>query len=124
MRRAVLAAFAAILIGAAVAPAARSITKHQFAILVVPAGATRAVDVPYPDALEYGNARYQGSVRLAVKPIAAGRRPDLARVRILEAQSVEGGSAYRVRAHNGNAPGSAPVRVTATATTIEPLPHS
>ena len=119
-----LAAFAAILIVGGVALAARSITKNQIAIVVVPAGATRAVDVPYPDALEYGNAHYRGSVRLAVKPLAGGRRPDLAKVRILEAQSVEGGSAYRVRAHNANAPGSAPVRVTVTATTIEPLPHS
>jgi hypothetical protein len=124
MGRAVFAAFAAILIAAAVALAAGSITKNQFAIMYVPAGATRAVDVPYSDALEYGNARYKGSVRLAVKPFAAGRRPDLAKVRILEAQSVEGGSAYRVRAHNGNAKGSAPVRVTVTATTTEPLPHS
>ena len=124
MRRGVLAALAAILIVAGVALAARSITKNQIAILIVPAGATRAVDVPYPDALEYGNARYEGSVRRAVKPLAGGHRPDLAKVRILEAQSVEGGSAYRVRAYNANASGTAPVRVTVTATTIEPLPHS
>lgn len=107
--------------GAAASP--RSITKHQSATAYIRAGATRALNVPYPDALEYGNARYSGSHALAPKPFARGSRPDLARVAILEAQPVEGGSLYRVRAHNGNARGSAPVRLTVTATTTEPLPH-
>jgi hypothetical protein len=123
MRGAFTAALAAVaLLAAGAALAATSITKNQIAIMTVPAGATRAVDVPYPDALEYGNARYQGSVRLAFKrPVPPGRRPDLKKVRILEAGSIEGGSEFRVRAYNG---ASAAVRVTVTATTIEPLPHS
>ena len=53
-----------------------------------------------------------------------GPSPDLAEVRILEAQSVEGGSLYEVRVRNGNAAGSVAVRVTVTATTVEPRPHS
>jgi hypothetical protein len=123
MRAAVTAALAALaLLATGAALAATSIAKNEIAIMTVPAGATRAVDVPYPDALEYGNARYHGSVRLAVKrPLPTGRRPDLKKVRILEAASIEGGSEYRVRAYNGS---DAAVRVTVTATTIEPLPHS
>ena len=53
-----------------------------------------------------------------------GPSPDLAEVRILEAQSVEGGSLYEVKVRNGNAAGSVAVRVTVAATTVEPRPHS
>jgi len=44
-------------------------------------------------------------------------------VAILAAQSIEGGSLYSVRAHNANAPGTAPVQLIVIATTIEPLRH-
>jgi len=37
---------------------------------------------------------------------------------------VLGGSEYRVRARNTDAPGTAPVRLELTVTTVEPLPHS
>jgi hypothetical protein len=123
MRRALAIALLAALF-AATALAASSITKHTVAAVAIPAGATRSLSVPYPDALEYGNARYLGRHRLAREPGAGGAAPNLAKVTILEAQSVEGGSLYMVRAHNANAHGSAPVRLTLTAITVEPLPHS
>ncbi len=121
-RRALVIALLAALPATAIA-AATAITKHTTASVDIPAGATRALSVPYPDALKYGNARYHASETLARKPGARGSRPDLAKVRILEAQSVEGGSLYRVRAHNANAAATAPVLLTLTATTVEPLPH-
>ena len=123
LRRAPTITLLAALVATAVAAAATSITKNMIATVNIPAGATRTLSVPYPDALEYGNARYSGRYALAPKPLASGSRPDLAKVRILEAQSVEGGSLYRVRAHNGNRRGSAAVRLTIVATTVEPLPH-
>jgi hypothetical protein len=36
---------------------------------------------------------------------------------------VLGGSAFQVRAHNGNAAGTATVQLQVIATTVEPLPH-
>lgn len=122
-RRALAIALAAALLAAALAAAATSITKHMTGSIDIPAGATRALSVPFPDALRYGNARYSGAHKLAPKRLAAGSRPDLAKVAILEAQAVEGGSLYRVRARNGNPRGSAAVRLTVIATTVEPLPH-
>ena len=103
--------------------AASSVTKNGFATATLAPGATRTVNVPYPDALEYGNARYLGRHSLERKPGARGSTPALAKVRILEAQSTEGGSLYTVRAHNANAAGTAPVLLTVTATTVEALPH-
>ena len=122
-RRLLAIALAAALIAAALAAAAGAVTKHTSGSIDIPAGATRALSVPFPDALRYGNARYSGSHRLEPKPLAPGSRPDLAKVTILAAQPVEGGSLYRVRARNGNRRGSAPVRLSVTATTVEPLPH-
>jgi hypothetical protein len=122
MRRAVAITLLALL-GAAPALAAGSLTKRTTAAVAIPAGATRSLSVPYPDALEYANASYLGRHRLARQPGAGGTAPSLAKVTILEAQSVEGGSLYMVRAHNANALGSAPVRLTITAITVERLPH-
>jgi hypothetical protein len=118
-----IAAVAALAAGAALA--ASSIVKRHSESTTIAAGQTRTLTVPYPDALKYGNARYSGSVMvLAPKAGVKGRPPKLAKVRILEAQSVLGGSEYQARAHNGNAAGTAAVRFTVTATTLEPLPHS
>ena len=121
---ALLAALAALAAPAVAAGAASSITKNSIASVDIQAGATRALSVPYPDALRYANARYSGHHEVARKPGARGSRPNLARVRILEAQSVEGGSLYRVRAHNANRSASTAVRLTVIATTVEPLPHN
>jgi len=124
-RRALAITLLAALFAAAtaVAAASPSTTKNLIARVYIPAGETRALSVPYPDALKYANARYSGRYTLAPKPAAAGSRPNLAKVAILEAQSVEGGSLYLVRAHNGNPRGSAAVRLSVIATTVEPLPH-
>ena len=105
--------------------AAGSVSKHQVGRVNISAGQTRSLAVPYPDALEYRNARYSGSSRIEL--LAPGRRQPAAvraKVTILSAEPVLGGSEYRVRAHNGNAPGTAPVVLVVAATTVEPLPHS
>ena len=80
--------------------------------------------VPYPDALRYGNARYSQRWIVSALPGGHGRKPDLAKVGILSAHSILGGSEFQVQAHDGNSLGTAPVRVTVITTTIEPLPHS
>jgi hypothetical protein len=123
-RRALAITLLAALLGAAAAAAAaNSITKNEINTVTLTPGSTRTLSVPYPDALKYGNARYSGSHDLMRKPFSAGSPPTLAKVRILTTQSIEGGSLYSVRAHNANAPGTAPVQLVVIATTIEPLPH-
>lgn len=97
-----------------------SITKNEIASVTIAPGATRTLSVPFPDALEYSGARYLGRHELARKPGAAGSEPQLSKVAIIESGAVEGGSLYRVRARNANPPGSAPVRLTVIATTVEP----
>ena len=122
--RAVAAAVAVIaLLAATAALATASITKHHTRIAELAPGATRTFTIPYPDALEYGNARYYGTVGTGVAPGIHGSKPNLKRVRILEEHSVLGGSAFQVRAHNGNAAGTAAVQLQVIATTVEPLPH-
>jgi hypothetical protein len=96
-------------------------TKHTHGSIAVPAGQTRTLTVPYPDALEYGGAIYSGkAVVLAPPPGTKHSAPKLGKVRILEAGSVLGGSEYQARAHNGNAAGTAAVTLSVTATTREP----
>jgi hypothetical protein len=110
--------------GAALA-AAHSVIKNQIGFANVPAQQTRTLSVPYPDALEYGNARYSGRwMVLLPLPGAKGREPSIAKVKTLSAGEAEGGSLFRVRVRNGNAVGTAPVRLEVIATTVEPLPHS
>ncbi|HEY1778229.1 MAG TPA: hypothetical protein VGG41_18880 [Solirubrobacteraceae bacterium] len=123
MSRALTIALAAALLVSATAVAAGSITKAAVGTVTLTPGSTRTLSVPYPDALEYGNARYSGVHVLKRKPFSAGSRPLLAKVRILSAQSIEGGSLYSIRADNANAPGTAPVELIVTARTVEPLPH-
>jgi len=124
MRRALAITMSLLALGTTAAVAAAgSITKHEIASLSIPAATTRTLSVAFPDALRYANARYRGSHELAAEPGAPGSAPDLSKVRILESHAVEGGSLYRVRAHNGNAAASAPVRLTVIATTIEPPRH-
>ena len=114
----------AVLIAATSALAARSITKHQTGSISVPAGQTRTLTVPYPDALKYGNARYSGHAAIELRPVGSGRPASVKKVKILKAASVEGGSAFQVRVHNGNLVGTSAVRLQVSATTVEPLPHS
>ena len=122
---AVIAVGIATLIAAASAMAAGSITKHQTGSTSVPAGQTRTLTVPYPDALEYGNARYSGHTTIKLRPVQGKGRPaSVKKVKILESGSVEGGSEFQVRVHNGNAAGTAAIRLYVMATTVEPLPHS
>jgi hypothetical protein len=109
---AALTTAALALAGASGALAAKPIVKHHSRAVTIAAGATRTVSVPYPDALEYANATYSGSVR-----VTAGRRSQL---EILSRGSALGGSLYRVRARNT---GSATLRIEVVATTVEPLPH-
>jgi hypothetical protein len=125
----ILAALAAlallVVVAAAVALAAGSITKHRVGSISIPPGQTRTLTVPYPDALEYGNARYSGHATIKLGAAPRSTRPaSLRKVKILEAGEVEGGSAYQVRARNNNPSGSGAVDLVVTATTVEPLPHS
>ncbi|MGD1051130.1 MAG: hypothetical protein ABR947_08685 [Solirubrobacteraceae bacterium] len=117
---------AVALVGAGSALAAtHSVTKHQIGFVSVPAQQERTLSVPYPDALEYGNARYSGRwIVLLPLPGTKGREPSIAKVKALSAGEAEGGSLFRVRVRNGNAVGTAPVRLEVIATTVEPLPHS
>jgi len=116
---------AGALFAAGAAIAASSVTKHHTGFFNVPAGQTRMLSIPYPDALEYGNATYSGrDVVRAVKFGPKLRAPDLGKVRILYDGSVQGGSAFEVRAHNANGAGTAAVRLEVIATTVEQLPHS
>ena len=113
------------LAASATALAADSLSKREVGRVQIAAGQTRSVAVPYPDALEYGNARYSGSARIALLAPGPGEHAAVpAKVTILSAQPVLGGSEYRVRAHNGNVPGTAPVVLVVATTTVEPLPHS
>jgi hypothetical protein len=129
LRRTALIAISMALLAVASAAAAGTATKTEttqsnMVYKQLAAGQTRTVDVPYPDALKYGNARYSGRVTLAATRATTGKAPNLKLVEILSRGSALGGSEYQVRAHNGNAPGTAPVRLDVTATTVEPLPHS
>lgn len=67
-RIAVAVAVIALLAATAAALAAGSITKHNSRIAELAPGATRTLTAPYPDALEYGNARYYGTVGTGVAP--------------------------------------------------------
>ena len=123
--RAAAAVGIAVLVAAVTAMAASSITKHQISAISVPAGQTRTLTVPYPDALKYGNARYSGHATIKLRPVGGKGRPaSVTKVKIVKAGSVEGGSEFQARVYNGNAAGTTAVRLYVTATTVEPLPHS
>lgn len=55
---AAIGAVVLVVVGAAMA--ATSVTKHFTGFFAIPARQTRTLFLPYPDALEYGNARYSG----------------------------------------------------------------
>jgi hypothetical protein len=117
---------AVALLGAGTALAAQhAVIKHATGFVSIPPHQARTLSVPYPDALEYGNARYSGRwIVLPPLPGARGRRPSIADVKALSAGEAEGGSLFRVRVRNDNPAGTAPVRLEVIATTVEPLPHS
>lgn len=121
VRRSLTVAVALLAVGAANAAAASVLDKHRSATVTIAAGQTRALTIPFPDALRYGNATYRGTH--SVTALASGRPPDLHLVRVLSAHSVLGGSDYQVRVRNANPAGTAAVRLRVTATTVEPLPH-
>jgi hypothetical protein len=115
----------AALVPTAGALAAGSIVKHQVGSISVAPGQTRTLTVPYPDALEYGNARYYGHATIKRGPARGSARPASIRaVKILATGSVEGGSEFQVRVRNANPAGTGAVELVVTATTVEPLPHS
>jgi hypothetical protein len=124
-RRILLTAVAVLALAPAAAYAASVIDKHQSATVTIPAGQTRTLAVPFPDALKYANASYRGThiVTAPAQPAGAGRPPDLHRVRVLSSHSILGGSEFQVRVRNANPAGTAAVRLRITATTVEPLPH-
>ncbi len=125
MRRTLgIAAALALLAAAATAAAASPLVKQATRTVQIAAGKTRTVNVPYPDALEYGNATYSAkTIVLGAVPGAEGTAPQRRLVTVLGTGSALGGSEYRARIRNANAKGTAPVRVEVLARTVEPLPH-
>ena len=122
-RLAVAAAAAAAALGAPAALAASYLAKHDSGSIAIPAGQTRTLTVPYPDALKYAGALYSARVVvLAPAPGAKGAKPTLGKVRILVAHSVLGGSEYQARARNDNRAETAAVRLRVITTTMEPQP--
>jgi hypothetical protein len=120
-----IAAALALLAVAATAGAASDVVKQATRTVQIAAGKTRTVNVPYPDALKYGNATYSGEVIfLGAVRGAAGTAPRRGLVSVLDARSMLGGSEYMARIHNANVKGSAPVRVEVVARTLEPLPRT
>ncbi|MGD0198457.1 MAG: hypothetical protein ABSC56_11220 [Solirubrobacteraceae bacterium] len=113
------------LLASSAALAASTIELQASTTVNIAAGRTETVTVGYPDALEYGNATYAGRTVVLGPPAGArGATPSRGAVKVLSAGSVLGGSAYKVRIHNANRSGTAPLRVAVTAITREPLPHS
>jgi hypothetical protein len=102
-----------------ISPVFGATTKTHVQTTSVAAGHTVTINVIYPDALKYGNARYSGSVVvMQPKTVRAGlQRPNLAKVKVLSKGSALGGSVYRVKVRNLNAAGTAPARVRVTART-------
>ena len=123
MPRILVAGVAATLAVAPLAGAAPKPTvKHTTKTFSLAAGKTRTFNVPYPDALKFSNAKYSGKVEiLAPATVKSGqKKPDLKKVKVLSMGSATGGSVFRARVRNGNAAGTAPVRVQITATTTRP----
>jgi hypothetical protein len=106
---------------AAVAVAAGTHQLHAISTFRLAAGKTRQFSVAYPDALEYGGAKYSGSVTvLAPSASEHGSKPSLHKVHIRSRGSALGDSQYAATVHNFNALGTASVRVKLTATTTLP----
>jgi hypothetical protein len=111
---------AALPAAAASAGASVVVKRHEETVSVLPAR-TSTFEVSYPDALEFGDAVYSGTVRLlGPNPDVGGRRPKLSLVRVLSSGSAEGDSVLRVRIRNANPLGTLAVRAEIVAVTREP----
>lgn len=109
------------LAAAGTALALHRITLSNTKTFTLAPGKTKTFKVTYPDALKYGGSTYSGRVRiLPPASNAHGATPSLSKVHVLSKGSALGGSAFAVRVHNGNRPGTAPLRVRVTATTVLP----
>ena len=121
IRTAAVAALATSLLAGAsgaalgsIAPAVKSATRT----VRVPAGQVRTIEIPYPDALKFGGARYSDRVTiLSPPPSKHGKRPNLRLVKLLSDGPIEGGSLLRVRIRNDNPPGTLPARAVVVALT-------
>ena len=119
--RAIAIALLALVPGAGLALAATGTTLHAVKTYSLAAVRTKTFSVGYPDALEFGGARYSGSVKLlAPAGSAHGSRPSLRKVHVKDAGSTLGDSQYSATIENDNPAGSAPIRVRITATTVLP----
>lgn len=114
-------ACAALALATPAVGASTPLAKRQVRTVLLRPGRVTTASVPYPDALEFGGARYSASVKLLPPPAGEpGRRPNMRLIKILARGPVEGGSLYRVRIRNANAPGTLPARAVLTATTRVP----
>lgn len=102
------------------AAAAVAVSKRQAQTFTVSAGKTRMLEVPFPDALEFGGSSYSGEVKI-LEPARGvhGARPVLSKVKVLSEGSIEGGSLYGVTVRNSNPLRTAAVRVQVIAITVE-----
>jgi hypothetical protein len=109
------------LAAAGTALAVHRITLHNTKNFTLAAGKTQTFKVSYPDALKFGGSTYSGRAQILPPATNAhGARPSVSKVRVLSKGSAAGGSAFAVKVRNGNRPGTAPVRVRITATTVLP----
>jgi len=83
-------------------------------------GATKTFQLAYPDALEYGGAKYSGKVKLLKPTGHHGVTASLSLVKVVSQSSCMGGSEYCVKVDNTNAANSGSVRVAVTTQTRLP----
>ncbi len=118
---ALLALLACAAIAAAASAAPSALVKRDMRTVALRPGRTATVNLPYPDALEFGGARYSGTVKILLPPPSArGRRPTLHLIKLLSDGPAEGGSLFRVRIRNDNPPGTLPARAVIAALTRLP----
>ena len=118
---ALLALLACAAIAQAASAAPHTLVKRDMRTVALRPGRTTTVTVPYPDALEFGGARYSGTVKILLPPPGArGRRPTLRLIKLLSDGPAEGESLFRVRIRNDNPPGTLPARAVIVALTRLP----
>jgi hypothetical protein len=105
-------------LGLVAAPAGAVASRSTSQTFTLRPGSTRSFSVSYPEALEFGGARYSGSVQILLPHRSTAHVPRARLVRVLSRGSSEGGSLFTVRVRNANVAGTAPVRIRVTATTV------
>lgn len=109
--------------GSAAAIVPSPLTKHRTRTFRLVARRISAFEVRFPTSPGNVDTTYTGKATvLGPAPGATGPRPNLHKVKIVEAGPTFGGVYYGVRAINDNRPGTAPVRIRISVTTVEHVP--